>query len=176
MSKRKTTRKRKNASAIVRRRRMKKFGLAGFKAPTKNSIMDSLMGTGIIAISVLAGRELSRKVFKGDEKEGFSQYIGAAVKIGGGVILATQDNKFLKYIGIGLAAEGAIDAAGIAMGKDIIGEGILNGLEGYFDTEQISGAKVYDELPPLPESSEDEDYSDNSDEYGSESESGDSVS
>ncbi len=174
MSKRKTTRKRKNASAIVRRRRMKKFGLAGFKAPTKNSIMDSLMGTGIIAISVLAGRELSRKVFKGDEKEGFSQYIGAAVKIGGGVILATQDNKFLKYIGIGLAAEGAIDAAGTAMGKDIIGEGILNGLEGYFETEQISGAKVYDELPPLPEGSGD--YEESFDESGSENEGEDSVS
>mgnify|MGYP006995563191 FL=1 len=145
------TKRQLDALARGRAKRLKKFSLnGGINMPSTKTITDALIGTGLLVVSVLGGREIERKVFKGDEKEGLMKYMGSAIRLGGGVILATQENKFLKYIGVGLAAEGAIDATSKALGKDIFSEGILKGLEGFIDSEQISGARAYDELPPLP--------------------------
>lgn len=155
----------KRAKQRSAKRLNKKFGLTGFGNGFKNAkpnLMDAFKAGGLTLIGVVAGRELEKKVFKSDEKEGFMQYLADILKVGGGVAAATQDNVFLKYIGAGVALEGAISAGGRAMGKDLLGEGLLNGLQGYYD-EKISGtlskAKSYDELPPLPGDEDDqEDY------------------
>ena len=148
-----STAKQRRAAAHARRMKaLKKKGLAGLVPDMKtNQIMDVLKKGGLIAVGVIAGRELDHKVFKPEEKEGFKKWIGTLAKAGGGVMLATQKNEMIKYIGAGLAAEAVVDAAGKVMKKDILGEGILSGLEGWDISGFLSGDSIdtFEELPPL---------------------------
>jgi len=102
-------------------------------------------------VGVIQGSELDHNEFRSEEKEGFKKWIGTIAKAGGGVMLATQKNDVIKYIGAGLAAESVVEAAGKVMNKDILGEGILSGLEGWDISGFLSGDEVdvYEELPPL---------------------------
>lgn len=148
-----STAKQRRAAAHARRMKtIKKKGLAGLMPNMKtNQILDVLKKGGLIAVGVIAGRELDHKVFKSGEKDGLKKWIGTLAKAGGGVVLATQKNDVIKYIGAGLAAEAVVEAAGKVMNKDILGEGILSGLEGWDISGFLSGddVNVYEELPPL---------------------------
>lgn len=148
-----STAKQRRAAAHARRmKNIKKKGLAGFMPSMKpNQILEVLKKGGLIAVGVIAGRELDHKVFKSGEKEGLKKWIGTLAKAGGGVLLATQKNEVIKYIGAGLAAEAVVEAAGKVMNKDILGDGILSGLEGWDISGFLSGDSIdaYEELPPL---------------------------
>jgi len=148
-----STAKQRRAAAHARRMKsLKKKGLSGLMPNMKtNQILDVLKKGGLIAVGVIAGRELDHKVFQSGEKDGFKKWIGTLAKAGGGIMLATQKNDMIKYIGAGLAAEAVVEAAGKVMNKDILGEGILSGLEGWDISGFLSGdsVDVYEELPPL---------------------------
>ena len=148
-----STAKQRRAAAHARRMKsLKRKGLAGLMPNMKtNQIMDVLKKGGLIAVGVIAGRELDHKVFKSGEKDGFKKWLGTVAKAGGGVMLATQKNDVIKYIGAGLAAEAVVEAAGKVMKKDILGEGILSGVEGWDISGFLSGDRIdaYEELPPL---------------------------
>lgn len=153
-----STAKQRRAAAHARRMKtIKKKGLAGLMPNMQtNQILDVLKKGGLIAVGIIAGRELEHKVFKSGEKDGLKKWIGTLAKAGGGVVLATQKNEVIKYIGAGLAAEAVVEAAGNVMKKDILGDGILSGLEGWNIAGFLSGDEVemYEELPPLINSPE----------------------
>jgi len=147
-----TAKQRDSAANARKAKSQKKKGLAGLMPNMKtNQILEVLKKGGLIAVGVIAGRELDHKVFKSEEKDGFKKWIGTLAKAGGGVMLATQKNDVIKYIGAGLAAEAVVEAAGKVMNKDILGEGILSGLDGWDISGFLSGddVNIYDELPPL---------------------------
>jgi len=147
-----TAKQRDSAANARKAKSQKKRGLAGLMPNMKtNQILEVLKKGGLIAVGVIAGRELDHKVFKSEEKDGFKKWIGTLAKAGGGVMLATQKNDVIKYIGAGLAAEAVVEAAGKVMNKDILGEGILSGLDGWDISGFLSGddVNIYEELPPL---------------------------
>jgi len=150
-----TAKQRRSAAHARKMRSLKNKGLAGLMPNMKiNQILEVLKKGGLIAVGVIAGRELDHKVFKSGEKDGLKKWIGTLAKAGGGVMLATQKNDVIKYIGAGLAAEAVVEAASKMMNKDILGEGILSGLEGWDISGFLSGDNIetYEELPPLTDS------------------------
>ncbi len=109
-----TAKQRRSAAHARKMKSQQKKGLAGLMPNMKtNQILDVLKKGGLIAVGVIAGRELDHKVFKSGEKDGLKKWIGTLAKAGGGVMLATQKNDVIKYIGAGLAAEAVVEAAGI---------------------------------------------------------------
>lgn len=112
--------------------RKRNGGLSGISLPkfNVNQATDVLMKGGEVVVAAAIGRTLTQKVFKSDQKEGFKKYLGAIAKAAGGFVLATQKNQHLNFIGYGLAGEAIVEAIGHATNRDILANGILEGLEG----------------------------------------------
>lgn len=109
----------------ARKRKLK--GLGGFTMPKTKDIMDGFKKAGLILVGFVGGREVSRMVVK-DDAEGFKRYLGSVLQLGGGVMLISQKNETLRYIGYGLAAGGAVETASKVLNKDILAEGVLSGM------------------------------------------------
>jgi hypothetical protein len=142
-------------------KKRKRLGLGGFKAPNKKDILDGFKNAGLILVGFVGGREVSRMVIK-DDAEGFKRYLGSIVQVGGGVLLCTQKNEPLRYLGYGLMASGAVEATSKILNKDILGEGLLSGLSlgsilsgkkiPSYNPDQISLPPNYlPDLPPIEE-------------------------
>jgi hypothetical protein len=118
----------KKARAYKRR---SKRGLAGITAsnivPSGKSMLNTFKTAGLMLIGFVGGREVSRKFIKNDDT-GFKRYLGSILQAGGGIILANQKNEMLKYIGFGLVGSGVVEGVSKAMNKDILADGILNGI------------------------------------------------
>lgn len=128
--------------------------------PKTADLLDTFKKAGLVVAGFVGGREIERKFFKNDEA-GFKRFIGPILLSGGGVLLCTQKNEPLKYIGYGLTGAGVVSGVGKILNKDIMSEGILSGLTlgNIFGGKKIPG---YDpkNLPPsyvpqLPEIHED---------------------
>jgi hypothetical protein len=152
----------KQLAALRKARAAKKRktrGLAGITMPKTAGIMDTFKKAGLIVIGFVGGREVSRKFIKDDE-QGLKRYLGSIVQLGGGILLTTQKNHALQYIGLGLAASGAVEAVSKVMNKDLLAEGVLNGLEGFSLGDILSGRQLpaynvpFDFVPNLPAISE----------------------
>jgi hypothetical protein len=104
----------------------------------KAEMLSAVKNGGLIAIGLLGGRELSRKFFP-DDSEGFKRYLGEIIQLGGGVLLASQKNPALKYIGYGLTASGMVGVVGKVMNKDLMTTGIMGALEGFSVDDIING-------------------------------------
>lgn len=126
-TKRKATPAQLEALARGRAKRKRKTGLGAVKMPKTADILDGFKKAGLILVGFVGGREVSRLVVKDDES-GFKRYLGSIIQLGGGVVLTSMKNEPLKYIGYGLTASGATEAVSKVLNKDIVGEGLLNGL------------------------------------------------
>lgn len=142
-------------------KKRKRLGLGGFKTPNKKDILSGFKNAGLILIGFVGGREVSRMVIK-DDAEGFKRYLGSIIQVGGGVLLCTQKNEPMKYLGYGLMASGAVETASKILNKDIMGEGLLSGMSlgsilsgkkiPAYNPNQIALPPDYlPELPPIEE-------------------------
>lgn len=162
-------------------RKRKSKGLSGFAMPKTTDIMDGFKKAGLIVAGFVGSREISRKIFK-DDAEGFKRYLGSVLQVGGGVLLCTQKNEPLRYIGYGMTAAGAVDAASKVLNKDILSEGLLSGLSlgdifsgkslPAYDASKIKLPADY--LPDLPPIEGNEDIREQVHEYNHEDVSGSS--
>lgn len=156
-----TERQLKTLEKARRARKRKAKGLmGGFAMPKTADIMDGFKKAGLMVIGFVGGREVSRMVFKNDET-GFKRYLGSILQLGGGVMLVTQKNETLRYIGYGLAGSGAIEAVSKVLNKDILAEGVLSGISlgslfggkaiPAYDARNVQlPADYVPNLPPLP--------------------------
>jgi hypothetical protein len=113
--------KRKSTGALSRKRKARRGKARGFGAlaiPKKEVILDSLKKTGYVALGFLGGRLIDQKVFP--DESGFKRYVSTAIQLGGGVLLCTQKNETLRYIGYGVTGSGAVSAAEKILNKPIL--------------------------------------------------------
>lgn len=162
--------KRKSTGALSRKRKSRKSkgrGLSGFALPKKEVLLDALKKTGYIAIGFMGGRFADQKIFPNED--GFKRYVSTAVQLGGGVLLCTQKNEALQYIGYGATASGAVSALEKVLNKPILplSEDLLSGFslgDVFGKTEKkIPGTAPYTPaLPPIPDDIVEEEFAENS--------------
>lgn len=155
------------------KRRNRRLALSGLESLTgiKNlngqEVLKAFEKTGLVLLGFAGGKLVKQGIIKAtgiELDEGFKRFISPLLKVGGGVVLATRDNQYIKYIGYGLAAEGLVEGvnATLGKGKDILDlktlkglslKGILSGttqLPVYDDPVELKLASKYTpDLPPL---------------------------
>ena len=99
-----------------------KKGKFDLNSPTDN-ILTFLSKTALFIVGYAAGNAgsnyLDSKLFKAGDKEGIKKFITPIIAAGGGVLLASRENKALKFLGYGLTASGLVKTVNTLAGKDI---------------------------------------------------------
>jgi len=147
------------------RRLKSKYGLHGIgfgnlKSINKNEVMDMVKTTGAIVLGYVGSEAIGKLVAKAIVKDeaGFKKYIEPMIQIGGGFLVSAtgKKNNFVKMLGAGMMAKGAVNMVEKAAGKTIMElVGIAKNSEA---TQAIEGlGKAIDEIelidfkPELPE-------------------------
>ena len=88
-----------------------------------DNILAFLSKTALFIVGYAAGNAgsnyLDSKLFKAGDKEGIKKFITPIIAAGGGVILASRQNKALKFLGYGLTASGLVKTVNTLAGKDL---------------------------------------------------------
>lgn len=134
----------RNSVKEAQRNQKRRGGLMGIMdGLNKKEILSTFKQSGLIVAGFVGGRLIKKQFFKNDEA-GLKQFIAPILLVGGGIVLSTQKNEYLKTLGWGVTASGLVEGVNTILKKDILnldlkGFSLSGLLGGDAEIETISG-------------------------------------
>lgn len=144
MSNKKKHSEHEHAIKEAHRNKARRGGLMGIvDGINKKEIMTTFKQSGLIVAGFIGGRLIKKQFFKNDET-GLKQFIAPILLVGGGIVLSTQKNEYLKTLGWGITASGLVEGVNTILKKDILnldlkGFSLSGLLGGEAEVETIAG-------------------------------------